>query len=55
MNANATKVFWRVYFSNRAGDERTAERPTRFGMYRWIEAHEDDMREVVRVVKVTRR
>lgn len=55
MSTNATKVFWRIYFTNPAGDACTAEQPTRDAAHRWIEAHENDMREVVRVAKVTRR
>lgn len=55
MNATHTTIFWRVYFTNRAGDMRRAEQPTRAALIRWCEVHMDDIPEVLRIVRVTRR
>lgn len=55
MNATQTTVFHRVYYTDRAGNVRTAEQPTRAALIRWCEAHMDDIPEVLRTVKVTRR
>lgn len=50
-----TTIFHRVYYTDRAGNVRTAEQPTRAALIRWCEAHMDDIPEVLRIVKVTRR